>query len=731
MKSWTRFFLASMVIACLGSAESFAQFASGNFRTHSPLTPPNNNWSAGTSWDKFNGSSWVNNQGVPSGSETIYIWASTDTVVIDVPVTITGTLIDSGRVADGAGALTIGSGGVYNRAKDAGRIPSATWSTGSTCLITGAAATSPSNANQNFYNFTWNCANQSANLNPGWNGNTVNGSVTVIASGPGSRFQFTAPPADSSRTTTIMGDVIVTGGGLSAQGTSNGLSSSIINHYGKIIATGGNFSVARGSQAGTGTTVWNFYGDSLILSNCTTQNSNPTGAFLHFAKAGLQTMVLNNVTWGSGTSPVNFTVDSNATLNLGTTVIPAANTGSLRVNPGGGLICGDPAGINGNVLCSGLGGGGGNLFSTQGNYTFNGTAAQATGSMLPATVNYLSLKSTAGITISNPVTVTGTLYLGGNGAYTNLNTVTGASSVTYAATVAQVTGAELASSVQSLTVNNGNGVTLSAADTVTGTLTLTAGILATGSNKLVLGSSATTSRTSGYVSGGLQKSFAASGSKVFEVGTANGYSPATVTVATGSGTVSVQAVQGAHPSVKNSAKTLARYWTIGSGGGITAAGITFQYLAADVNGSETAYMAGRLTGGSFNVQTTVINTSNHTATVASVDSLQSDWTVGENTALGVGKSNASSIPAVFFVNQNYPNPFNPSTKISYGLPKEAFVTATVYNILGQRVATLYSGRQSAGVHELNFAGAAFGSGIYLYKIQADNESQVHRMILIK
>jgi len=79
----------------------------------------------------------------------------------------------------------------------------------------------------------------------------------------------------------------------------------------------------------------------------------------------------------------------------------------------------------------------------------------------------------------------------------------------------------------------------------------------------------------------------------------------------------------------------------------------------------------------------------------------------------------------------YPNPFNPSTTIRYSLPRDGQATITVYNIRGQRVATLVNERQAAGEHELTWDASGQASGVYLVRLKCDNGTRVHKLLLLK
>ena len=89
------------------------------------------------------------------------------------------------------------------------------------------------------------------------------------------------------------------------------------------------------------------------------------------------------------------------------------------------------------------------------------------------------------------------------------------------------------------------------------------------------------------------------------------------------------------------------------------------------------------------------------------------------------------VPAEFVLSQNYPNPFNPSTRISYFVPKESFVSIKVYDFLGREVTTLVNEAKSTGSYEIVFDTSNLPSGTYFYTLIAENYSTTKKMILLK
>ena len=85
----------------------------------------------------------------------------------------------------------------------------------------------------------------------------------------------------------------------------------------------------------------------------------------------------------------------------------------------------------------------------------------------------------------------------------------------------------------------------------------------------------------------------------------------------------------------------------------------------------------------------------------------------------------------FKLGDNYPNPFNPTTRISYSIPSESFVTLKVYDNIGREIASLVNGIKDEGEYSIDFKADSFAAGVYYYKLVVGNQSQVKRMILVK
>lgn len=90
------------------------------------------------------------------------------------------------------------------------------------------------------------------------------------------------------------------------------------------------------------------------------------------------------------------------------------------------------------------------------------------------------------------------------------------------------------------------------------------------------------------------------------------------------------------------------------------------------------------------------------------------------------------IPEDFELSQNFPNPFNPSTILKFGLPEASEVHLVVYDMLGREVAVLVNGKEmNAGYHEVTFNASQLASGVYFYRINAGDFSQIKKMLLMK
>jgi hypothetical protein len=94
-------------------------------------------------------------------------------------------------------------------------------------------------------------------------------------------------------------------------------------------------------------------------------------------------------------------------------------------------------------------------------------------------------------------------------------------------------------------------------------------------------------------------------------------------------------------------------------------------------------------------------------------------------------SQPSNVPFQFALEQNYPNPFNPTTTINYQLLQDGLVVLKVYDILGREVVTLFNKLEEAGFHSTQFDANGLTSGIYFYRLQAGQFTEMKKLILLR
>lgn len=647
--------------------------------------------------------------------------------------------------------LAFASTGVYEHNQNAGSIPVSVWNNGSTLKLTGIIANSPSNGNQNFYNIIWDCPAQTGNLNLGWNGNTIGGDITVVNTNTG-RWQFCAPTTNTSATVTIMGDVYLLAGNLTTNGTGNGGTTIIIDHYGDIIVTGGNLSIARGSQGGTGTSDWILHNGNFTMSNAATQNSNALGARFRFSGTNPQYLTLSNITFTGGMPVI---VDSGATLHLGNSVI--GSSGLFTVNATAALGTSMALGIDENLLTTGT-----KTLSTEATYIYNGTAGQITGLLLPVTVKNLVLDNGAGVSLSADVAVTDTLkimsgFMNLNGKNVQFGT-TGALHGAAGTTVKGLEGGLFASrdlnAPSALNAAGLGAVVTSAANpgvtqferyqapkTGNNNSSVFRSYRIAPANNTGLNATLRFYYDQSELTGLTERNLIVFRS---ETGLANSWIPVGGTVDTNNNYVEVSGVNtfayftladSALPipveltsfavSVSNNRASLR--WSTASE--TNNKGFEVERLASKPNSSweKIGFVPGSgnsavVKNYSFSDNTRL--SGKYTYRLKQID-FDGTFSYGPSAEADFG------VPAVYGLSQNYPNPFNPSTTVEFQLPEVSKVTITLYDILGNEVMILLNETKEAGFHSVNVDLHNMSNGVYYYKMSAGSFSQVKKMILIK
>ncbi|MBX2976964.1 MAG: T9SS type A sorting domain-containing protein [Ignavibacteriaceae bacterium] len=753
------------------------------------------NWNSASSWEaSVDGNVWSNSTVSPDSTsagilvrtgDTLYV---TESVIVDqavvqaggvvivngspvvftiangpsaIDMTVDGLLKVTGTAIASPGPYTVslstdavlvfGSTGVYEHGQNAGAIPVAVWNNGSTLKLTGIVANAPANGNQNFYHIIWDCPAQTASLNLGWTNVTIGGNINVVTTNTG-RWQFCAPTTGSSATVNLMGDVTLVAGNLTTNGTSNGNTTIVINHYGNINVTGGNFSITRGSQGGTGTSYWYLLGGNFSMSNATTQNSNTVGGRFVFKGSTPQSLNLTNVTFSGGGFPL--IIDSNAVVNLGSSLV--GGNAVFTVNPLGTINTALETGFDGNINTTGV-----VSLSSEATYGYNGTATQVTGTKLPATVKGLNISNANGVTLGSNLTVNGQLIVSSGYLDLNGNNVTLGSDATLVeapnATVKGLTGK--ISATRSL--NNPSAVNVAGLGAVITSASNLGETVVERYHSARTGNSNSSIYRYYLISPANNSNLNATFRYYYDESELQGIVESNLilykseTAEPNSWTKVGGAVNTTNNYVEVSGVNSFSYWTAADS--MNPIPVEFSLLSASV-ASNRATIAWE----------TASETNNKGFEVERLSSVSDSW-LKIGFVEGKGNTTETSnysfrdneklsgkysyrikqidfdgtyshselvevdfgIPTEFGLNQNYPNPFNPSTTIEFQVPSDSNVEIKLYDVLGNEVSTLLNEKREAGIHSINVKLNNLGTGVYYYRMSAGNFNQVKKMLLIK
>src|SRR5213082_195194 len=628
MRNWTnsplqlaQVFCAVVLFGLVGEGTAWGQ-AAGDYRSIQ-----SGNWSSTGTWERFNGASWVAAVATPSSLDGQITVRAGHTVTVAASVTADQVIVQAGgqitvnnafilTIANGAGtdldvfgtvnvagtltinagaAAVVESGGILQNSGAVNTTGTLTFASGGKYqhTYTTSAGTIPT--------ATWN-AGSTCEITGYTTYNTANSPRGGLAQ---NFYNFTWNCPAQTGTITLHGNIATVNGDFTLVNTGSGTLMALQNGDGTTLtlAIGGNLNLQGGTlDANNGATAasinlagsYNETGGAFLCSGAGGLALNFTGINKTFTQsagaintanisftvnAGASLTLNNGLSVSTGQ---NFTVSNNATLNCGTNVISGA--GTFTLSSGGTLGIGDPN-------CISLSGATGNIqttnrsFTAAGTYVLNGTTPQFVGVGL------------SGFPVS----------------------------------------------IQNLTISNSAGVTLGITMSVYGTLTLSSGVLNTGTNLInatATGAAAVSGGSSSYVDTALHKAFGTAGnpqSFTFPIGDASNYAPITLTSlnVTTAGSLTAKTAAGEHPNVStsgiNANKDATRYWTLTnspSGIAVSSYNAAFNFVSGDVDaGANTGNFVVRRYAGSWSTPTT--GARNATNTQATGLSAFGDFAAGE------------------------------------------------------------------------------------------------------
>ncbi len=309
-------------------------------------------------------------------------------------LTVNGTLYNSGTVTNN-GTITFNSGSTYNHARNGGTIPTATWNTNSTCLITGITSTEPIFGAQNFGNLVYNSPGRGGPYNLGTTSFNINGNFQITNTGGNNQLYMNFTPLNISkdliidggnfslsgsatpRTINIGGNLVMSNGSLIPGSGNNSAGTETVNVTGNVTISGGTLDLAQN----TGIGIINIQGNFSHTGGTVTETSSATGNSINFTGSSAQTYS------STGTSnTINYTVNnsqgvsllSNMTVNSGATL--TLTLGRITLNGNNLTVNNNVAGTMNSSNMVAFDSNGGNFIR---NFTATGTYLLPVGSLSP------------------------------------------------------------------------------------------------------------------------------------------------------------------------------------------------------------------------------------------------------------------------------------------------------------------------------------------------------------
>jgi len=727
------------------------------------------NWTAAGTWQKFDGTNWVDATSAPTGFSDHITIQSTDTVTVDdtlrvgssAVVVVDGYLKNSKSIAS-TGTFSFNDLSVYEHALNADVVPTATWNDGSTCLITGITGTSaPTGLNQEFQHFIWNCPLQGGNVNCNANLTTINGDFTVLST---NAKQLRLGSVEL--TVNIAGDVIVGPNSILTSTGSAGDYTITVNVGGDIAITGGSLYL---ENAGTVIADWNLTGNLIMSEGFLGRQGSGTGN-LNFLE-GSHIFARTGGTINSNNGGPIFNVKPGAILDLGMTVI---EQGPFNLDSNATLICANPGGLDSSLTTPRV-----ITLSPYANYIFNSPSEQVTGKLLPAVVNNLTFENAAGDTLSQNVTVNGILTLTHGYLEITGDTVTLGPTAILAETGGLVKGDGIITTTRTLNDITGENVAGMGA-VLTTAADLDSTVITRGHKIFALNDRLSISR---YYDIQPKNNTGLNATLVFkydesELGDLLETDRLALFSSTDIGAYWTD--RGGVLDTANNQVTLTginafSMWTIGAhvnlaplpvtllmpteGYEVTNSDVVNDSIevrwskAVDPEGDAITYKLFILNADKDSVtffielpDTSILvkaptyeNNGNYKMYVLAydiLDAFSSSDTVNFTINMTPEGIAGELIPKVFALHQNYPNPFNPVTTIKYDLPKDTHVKIVIYNIIGREVRTLVNEKQTAGYQQIQWNardnyGKQVSSGFYICVMDAGDFHKSQRMMLIK